>query len=117
MKNARLLICLMIFFSCSNSYSDQFDKIDAEEVIRVEFIGPTDASCEEYVKKHEHIDRALIEEFIDHINHAKVDEKPWKGKCWDRINIIKEDTVISFCYNTFVFGPEESGTFFRFSQE
>lgn len=116
--NKTLLLLLIIgsisLSSCSTTYSDQFGKIDTEDILRVEFTSASDSSCSEFVKKHEHTDPEMIEGFIDALNNSTMEEKMWRGACWDNIEIIKNDTVMVFAYNTFVFGNKQTGVFFRF---
>ena len=104
-------------FGCSSNhkYSERYDELQVDKVIKIEFRKPSNPQCQSKFEEFDVLNKELINDFVDIINNSELDG-PWKGACFREIKIIMKDSVINLSTNGQVYGHGTSGNFYRFPE-
>jgi hypothetical protein len=102
--------------SCKNNptYSDKQSVLIADRIVKIEFKRPK--NCQSDFVEFEISDKNMIRDFISELNKAPLDG-PWKGACWNTINLLTKDTTYILSTNDKVFGIGSNGMFYRLPKE
>lgn len=113
-------IILIGLTACSNrrTFSLENGQITNDSIVRIEFYLSSTFLSRDSIKVPIHVinDKKSIQELIGEINAANNPE-PMKGAGWDKIYIVKNDTIIKLNTNRKVIGTRGDGLFYHFDDQ
>ncbi|MFL5764549.1 MAG: hypothetical protein ACJ77K_11460 [Bacteroidia bacterium] len=113
MRKLNVLFIVILLTGCIRSVSKLPWNIHGATEITLE-LNPltTDTALQNRIRPL--TDPVIVQKLCDEINNAD-DAGPWKGAGWHTLTIRKGDQMWSFKTNGEVFGPGNSGDFYKFS--
>lgn len=111
----------MLFLSCKNKdyRSNTYGEIIDNDIVRIEYFKGNNYLNPDANKKPDRTitDLKKITKIVTEINNSN-NPGPWKGAQWDKVVIVKKDTILTFSTNGKVIGiNHSSGIFYELKDE
>lgn len=114
-KFAPILFFLLLLISCKNTnyLSKTYGEIHPNDIIRIEYYQRNNYPDLNRKPDSTITDKQKILQIVTEINHSN-NPKPWKGALWDKVILIKKDTILTYHTHRKVIGIHQaSGTFYK----